>query len=76
MEEIRAFIGMDLHKETVSVAIAEGGRGGEVRHIGNFRNTPEDIAKLARRLRRKFSTLEFRPAHAVTACNDSSPSLV
>ena len=59
MEEVRAFIGFDLHKETVSVAVAEAGRGGEVRHIGNFRNTPEDIAKLARRLRRKFSTLAF-----------------
>ena len=30
------FVELDVHKKTVSVAIAEGGRGGEVRHLGTF----------------------------------------
>ena len=30
------FVVLDVHKKTVSVAVAEGGRGGEVRHLGTF----------------------------------------
>ena len=29
-----AFVGMDVHKATIAVAVAEGGRGGEVRQLG------------------------------------------
>jgi hypothetical protein len=29
---------MDVHKATISVAVADGGRGKEVRHLGNFLN--------------------------------------
>lgn len=33
--EIRSmFIGLDVHKDTIDVSIAEGGRHGEVRHWG------------------------------------------
>jgi len=30
------FIGLDVHKATISVAVAHGERGGEVRHWGRF----------------------------------------
>jgi hypothetical protein len=30
------FVGPDVHKEKIAVAVAEGGRGGEVRQLGNF----------------------------------------
>ena len=28
------YVGLDVHKATVAVAVAEGGRGGEVRQLG------------------------------------------
>jgi hypothetical protein len=39
--EINAYIGLDVHKETIAVAIAETGRTGEVRLYGEIANTPD-----------------------------------
>jgi transposase len=34
------YVGLDMHKATVCVALAESGRGGEVRQLGGFDNVP------------------------------------
>ena len=44
------FVGMDVHKATISVAVGDGGRGGEVRQLGNFLNRADHVDKLVQRL--------------------------
>src|SRR6202047_771993 len=53
------YVGLDVHKATVSVALAEGGRGGEIRQVGVFENRPEILMKLAARLSKGGRRLSF-----------------
>jgi transposase len=50
--QTRSFVGLDVHKDTISVSIAEDGRDGAVRFIGVVANTPDEVAKMAKRLSR------------------------
>jgi transposase len=42
------FVGLDVHAETIAVAIAE--QGGEVRSLGVIPNRPESVRKLVKKL--------------------------
>jgi transposase len=53
------YVGLDVHKATVCVAVAEGGRGGEIRQVGVFENRPEIVMKLAARLSKGGRRLSF-----------------
>jgi transposase len=44
------YVAMDAHKKTISVAIAEGGRRGETRFLGEIPSQPEAVAKLVDRM--------------------------
>jgi transposase len=44
------FVGLDVHKATISVALASEGRGGDVRHWGTIPHRADQIRKLAERL--------------------------
>ena len=56
--QTRSFVGLDVHKASISISVAEEGRGGEVRFFGVIPNTPDDVAKMAKRLS-KHGELEF-----------------
>ena len=52
------FVGLDVHKESIAVSVAEA-NGGEVRYVGEIANTPEAVVKLARQLKKGDATLSF-----------------
>jgi transposase len=54
-----AFVGFDTSKLRHAVAIAEGGRTGEVRFLGEIENTEEATTKLVKKLAARHRRLTF-----------------
>ena len=59
MENRSMFVGLDVHKETIDVSIAEGDRHGEVRHYGVIASDLEPLDKVVRALRAPDRRLHF-----------------
>lgn len=62
MSKVR-FLGLDVHANTISVAIAEP--NGEVRSLGTIRNTLGEIRRLVKRL---------EPVSSLRACYEAGPT--
>ncbi|MGE3488345.1 MAG: IS110 family transposase [Nitrospira sp.] len=58
MSRSHIYVGLDVHKETIAVAIADHRRNGEVRFWGNIPNTPGEVQQLLKMLTTKHKTLE------------------
>lgn len=59
MSSFNVYVGLDVHKDTISVAIAEAGREGEVRSIGAIPHETTAINRAVKKLAAKFETLSF-----------------
>jgi transposase len=53
------FVGMDVHKESIDISIAEEGRTGEVRHYGVIAGDVTALDKVVRALRGPGRRLHF-----------------
>ncbi len=53
------YVGLDIHKATITIATAEEGRDGELRSQGTIENTPASIDKFIKRLAKQVRTLHF-----------------
>jgi hypothetical protein len=59
MDETITYVGLDVHKETISVALADGGKRGDVRTFGEIVNTPTALARMLAKLSQPGRTLKF-----------------
>jgi transposase len=60
------YVGVDAAKAKLAVALAEGGRNGDVHYLGEIDNTPAAIERLVRKLERKYAQ--------VHACYEAGPT--
>lgn len=64
MSKNTRYVGLDVHKDTISVAVAEPGRDGEVRYHGTIANSEPAIRKLVKKL---------GPAEELRCCYEAGP---
>src|SRR5215211_2240328 len=58
-QDSAVFVGLDTSKRKLSVALAEEGRNGEVRFLGDVDHTPEAVRRLVAKLAGKYGRLPF-----------------
>ena len=64
MKEFSKYVGLDVHKETIAVSVAEA-NGGDVPYLGEVANTAEAVEKLVKQLRKGRADLQrLRPRDA------------
>ena len=77
-EYSEAFVAFDVAKKKHAVAIAEGGRTGEVRFLGEVENRPAAIERTIKKLGSRYDrcTSASRPGRRVTGFAGRSAILV
>ena len=59
------YVGLDVHKDTIAVALAEEGRRGEVRILGTIAHKADSVLRLSKRLSAASKTPSF--------CHEAGP---
>jgi Transposase len=57
--QFNAYSVLDVHKETIVIAIAEAGRKAEVHFLGEIANTPDAVARMLKKLGSRYGKLHF-----------------
>jgi transposase len=65
MVKVAKFVGLDVHKDTISIAVSEGGPLREARDLGTI---PHDVPKLVRKL------LTLAPAEHLSVVYEAGPT--
>jgi transposase len=55
MSQSMVYVGLDVHKETIAVALAHQDPPAQVEHLGEIPNRPESIQRLMQRLTARSS---------------------
>jgi transposase len=55
--DFSAYLGLDVHKNTIAVAIADAGRSGDARFYGEIGNTPDAVAAVLKKLGNRYRRL-------------------
>ena len=58
-QKSKVFVGLDTSKLKIAVAVAEDGRQGEIRFLGEIDNTPEAVRRLVSKLASRHGELLF-----------------
>jgi transposase len=59
MTDITLFVGLDVHKKTIAVALVDGAAGAAVRFFGTIANTPDTLRSLCKKLSNNNQPLQF-----------------
>ena len=59
MKKVIKYIGLDVHKNSISIAIADEGRDGEIRYYGKIDNDMNQLDKFCRKLVSQGAQLRF-----------------
>ena len=60
MQDYReAFVGIDAAKARNAIAVAEGGRDGEVRYFGEVDASAENMGRVVKRIANKYERVRF-----------------
>jgi transposase len=68
MKAITLYIGLDVHKDSIVIAIAEPGRNGEIRNFGTITNDLQALEKAINRIRKAHPDAILEIAYEAGPC--------